>query len=66
MSLSDLLVIGADVLNKSAIAALGANALGIQLPPAVSLCLLVLAAASGTALTHLEPVGSRRATLPSG
>lgn len=64
MNLNDALVIAADVVNKGALAALGATAVGIQLHPTVSLALLVVAAVSGTALTHLQPVGSRRAELP--
>jgi len=60
MSYNDLIVISADVANKAALAALGANIAGFSLPPVVSLMLIVLAASTGTVLTHLEPVGSRR------
>ena len=58
---NDLLVIACDVVNKGALAALGANIAGVQLPPYVTLALIVLSACSGTVLTHLQPVGSRRA-----
>lgn len=58
---NDILVVFCDVLNKSSLAALGANLAGFPLPPEVALTLIVVSAASGTVLTHLQPVGSRRA-----
>lgn len=61
MTSNDILVIACDVLNKAALAALGANIAGFTLSPVISLALIVLAAASGTVLTHLQPVGWRRA-----
>lgn len=60
MTSNDYLVIVADILNKAALAALGANAVGITLPGYIALALLVLASATGTLLTHLQPVGSKR------
>lgn len=61
MTTNDYIVIACDVLNKAALAALGANIAGFTLPPIISLLLIVAAAGSGTVLTHLQPVGSRRA-----